>query len=650
MPTRNTTRKKNETGPSSSIRYEYYRNTVKAGYARLTLTNRIALPILYASLAIAVTMLALDPPRRESPAVKTDNTAPIIGSLSGTGNTFTESFTAERNGLRSVWIYLGFNKLSPEEKDRNPRILIELRNERGETVVSDYTKLTDLKRDRPNDLRLGKFVDAPGERFTYSFTSENISESNPILIRSDHGTSEGAATPEYAPNIKEILTDHSHLFFPSLFMTAFLITLIFNSSDNKPSSRGIGSRRIFYLYAIPVLFVNGLFFMFWVNHFAPIDEHSHFEYVKTVAKGRLPLLFEESGRRGPLEAFQPPLYYVTAAPLAALLDGNLQEHAVRFLGLLVYLGFVVLAFEMHLALRRRFAFLDSNLSATFLVVFVALSPSLIIRSVCISNGTFAALFIMIQALLLIRSTNRPTTTCDAIATGSVTGLSLLSRFTNLYSVPIIAWNIMIRGKQKALRVTLFVAGMLALLAPWFTWNLTNYGSLTPNRKALEYQMPYVNPDGRAYGTDFIRKHFHYMFDTMSTPEEYGVQNGSFARKSIRIISWTSIIALATAFVYLMTHFRSAFDPQRKDFILVLLAGFPILNVLQQLTVVILHNWPVMLGRYLHASLPFFGIFALLAVSRIVRNQTAFRIILLVSSLGMIVLNANYLAIVVSRFG
>lgn len=624
--------------------------SMKTAYARSTRTDRIALPILYASLAVAMTMLALNPPRRESPTVNIDTDSPVVATLSGTGNVFTGSFVSEQDGLRSIWFHIGFEKLSSEEKDLKPRILLEVRSENGEIIVSDYVKLTNLRRNRPNDLGLGRFIDARGRRLTYSITSENIPEDKPLVIRANNETAEKAAVPEYAPNPERIAIENPYLLLPSLLMAALLIALVRNPSDGKPSSRTSDPRHTFYLYALPILFVNGIFFMLWVNHFAPIDEHSHFEYVKTVAEGRLPLLFEEDGGRGLLEAFQPPLYYATAAPIAFILDGTLREHAVRLFGLLVYLGFVSLAFETHLALRKRFAFLDSDLSAAFLITFVALSPALIIRSVCISNGTFAAFLVLIQALLLIRSINRPLTAERAIATGTVTGLSMLSRFTNLYTAPIVAWDIMIRGKRKPIRIVLFAAGILALLAPWFTWNLATYGSLTANRQAIEYQTPTVNPDSKTYGLTFIRERFLYMFDTMSRPEEYGIKATTPAWYAVRTISWVSVIGLATAVLYALTRIRRIFDPTGKDYPLVLLAGFPILNVAQQFAVVLLNNWPVMLGRYLHASLPFFAIFFLLALDRIIRNRSAVRTTLLALSLGMIVLNVGFLAIVAARFG
>jgi len=125
-------------------------------------------------------------------------------------------------------------------------------------------------------------------------------------------------------------------YMPSVIAVVVLAVLFFS---RKKSGVFLLVKKYLFPLAIAIFFTNGLVYLYGMPYWNPIDEGSHFAYIDFLAKEkRLPLLSdrpaeevlaiaervypdkpkikpEDAGLAGYLyEAFQPPLYYLTALP------------------------------------------------------------------------------------------------------------------------------------------------------------------------------------------------------------------------------------------------------------------------------------------------------------------------------------------------
>lgn len=587
-------------------------------------------------------------PKPETPSIDKASGIEIAGRITPENNILSENFSTKKGTLKTVWLHLTFENIQTKNTRNIPRLIFSLYDRNDTLVFSDQVSLANIKRNSFHSFNLKTPLEVAGEdlRYTLALERSNSSDNRVDLLKY---SPEDTAYFEYAPSIRDILIKNPYLFLPSFLLVLLLISLLLIEFPSDRKYIVYSQRQIFYCFILPVLFANGLFFMTYVNHWAPIDELSHFQYIKTLTGGSLPTLYKDSGAKNLLEAFQPPLYYLVSTPFVFFFKSSSSEIAVRIWSVTIYLLFIVVSFEIYQMLLRKYETLNNNILMIFYALFVSLSPSLIVRSVCVSNGTFAALMVAIQALLLIRYLENKLTIKAPAVLGFTSALSLLSRFTNIFTIPIIAWAITVKEKTRIKSIAAFGLLILLMLAPWFLWNWSHYHSLTANKQAMEYQMQTVNPTGRIYGPDFIKSNSLFMFDTMSTPEEYGATPFTMTWYLIRMISFISIIAVMTAIILTAKNLKAAVDHENKYFTLVLLSGFAISNIAQQYAIVLLNNWPVLLGRYLHASLPFFAIFFIIFGSVLLKNRILTLATFSTLAFSMIILNINYLFIIISRF-
>jgi len=102
-------------------------------------------------------------------------------------------------------------------------------------------------------------------------------------------------------------------------------------------------------------------------------------------------------------------------------------------------------------------------------------------------------------------------------------------------------------------------------------------------------------------------------------------------------------------IYQAKNIKKSFNPEKKEFILSIMLGFILMNILQQYAVVILDNWPVLLGRYLHGSLIAISVILTILLSSFLRNKLMFNLTCSALSIILVFFNAIYLLIVIQKF-
>lgn len=241
--------------------------------------------------------------------------------------------------------------------------------------------------------------------------------------------------------------------------------------------------------------------------FAPVDERSHVSYVAEVAEhGRLPFLghayvpWQELaieahtyprpsslnprliGLRGiDYEAWQPPLYYVLAAPVF-LIPSNYRDKvlAVRAFDLLLVMAAIAV-----LAALARAVFRERWLVPYALALSTFIWPGVMVRLITVSNAALGPLLVALFLLAAWRATvDRRGRTL--IAASALLGLCALTQLVLLSLAPLLAFPIVaqLRARQdrrRAVAVTgLALALPVVMTDPWLISNESRYGGLTAN--------------------------------------------------------------------------------------------------------------------------------------------------------------------------
>lgn len=264
-----------------------------------------------------------------------------------------------------------------------------------------------------------------------------------------------------------------------------------------------------------------------------LDEMAHYSYVQSLAEdGRIPWVgrdlvspeaeaiyegtYPEPGRldraaRGlggfSYEGFQPPLYYVVAAPvfLAGGADHVLGLRLLRLLGL----GFLLACAWLLWRLAQRVAAAwGGPVDAPALYALgltVLLWPGVVLRTVTASNAGLEMVLDLATAIALWDAWERRTVRRLLLASLLV-GLGLLTRLSLVAFVPslaVLAWLVIgdMRGRGRG-RLALgaaVIAIPLLPLAPWVAFNLDRYGAPTAAAQVRTMQEPVSNPSGERFG-------------------------------------------------------------------------------------------------------------------------------------------------------
>ena len=368
--------------------------------------------------------------------------------------------------------------------------------------------------------------------------------------------------------------------------------------------------------------------------FGPVDEQSHYSYVQFLAaQRRLPLLrdsvapevlslgegtyperprkpAELAGLGGKVyEAFQPPGYYLFAAPVSALVPNHrTQVTALRVFGALVSLvgvGFV--------AALCRVWFPSEWLPATAFAALPFVFPGVLVRSVHIGNAGLEITVVTAFYFLLSLGLKRQAPGW-IYASALLLGVALLVRLTAVSAVFVFVLTLAVSFRRGTLRAPQVVAALAIpplILSPWLLFNLNHYGSFTANGVARGMQKYLINPRLLDFGlADAARHVFQQIFVSQQVllPQEAALPTGSPG-------AWIAIVATVVFFVapLVVAPFLRARSSGASD-VWVLGVALP---VSLGLSVVLYawQDWP-MLVRYSYAMLPAALVFGYSVVTRV----------------------------------
>ncbi|VAW31519.1 hypothetical protein MNBD_CHLOROFLEXI01-4295 [hydrothermal vent metagenome] len=327
------------------------------------------------------------------------------------------------------------------------------------------------------------------------------------------------------------------------------------------------------LILLGYLFVGGLYATQVPTWQAP-DEPAHYNYIRQLANGRLPVIspgdwdqtyLEEikDARFAPeypiaaieYEDWQPPLYYILLTPVFILTDGALLP--LRLTSLLIGVAIIILAY--HIA---RLLFPQARWVAWTTAVFVAFIPQHVAMLASINNDTLSELLIALLLYFTLRWVTDNSIRNHAedrrwlIGLGLLLGLGFLTKATVYLMAPVLAtvllwqyWGTWQRLFQAG--VLLFSPAFL-LGAIWWVRNIFVYGGLDVLGKAAHDAVVVGQPRTvewiSQYGLpETIERFFQTTFNS------FWGQFGWMAVPMQREVYWLLLALSATAVVGLFLH-------------------------------------------------------------------------------------------------
>lgn len=399
--------------------------------------------------------------------------------------------------------------------------------------------------------------------------------------------------------------------------------------------------RALMVLQIAAILVLGAVTVLRFHIFAEVDERAHLAYVQEVAEhGRIPwvehdyvswqeLAIEQgtyprpSGldprllglRSSSYEGWQPPLYYVLAAP-AYLIPSNYRDKvlAVRAFDLLLLLSAVAI-----LALLARAVFKERWRVPYCLALSVMLWPGMIVRAITISNAALELPLVLLYLLAVWNATARPRAR-SLIAAGWLLGLCVLTQLTLvclvvLLAVPIVALLRKRRDRPAVGTATLALVLPVALVVPWLVSNESRYGALTASSIEERLTGPY-GPTGPHSGLAAVVAGFGRLTRVV-LPQEWWLE--------YRGIPGAILIALAALLVI------AALPIWRSPRLLCsrvagILAAPLFLGLATLIGIVLIAHWPAaMFPRYLNPMLPPFALFGAWAWMQSVGDRLLLRL-------------------------
>jgi hypothetical protein len=254
-------------------------------------------------------------------------------------------------------------------------------------------------------------------------------------------------------------------------------------------------------------------------YFSPVDEAAHYTYVQQIAEdGSLPVLGKTeispqalaiergvyprliSPRSQPglgkwsYEAFQPPLYYLAAAP-AFLVTSNYVDKlfAVRLFDVVLLLVTLALVGRLSRAVLKERWLLGWSMGLVFLAL-----PGVVVRFVFISNLALTVPMAVLFVTELWIAWKRHSGGRLVIA-GLVLGLCVLTELELVLLVPVFVLVVAAEGHRRRsprswVPLGLAVGAPVVVTAPWFLFNEAKYHMLTATAIAVRQQTSTVNPD------------------------------------------------------------------------------------------------------------------------------------------------------------
>lgn len=321
-----------------------------------------------------------------------------------------------------------------------------------------------------------------------------------------------------------------------------------------------------------------------------IDDVNHWE-VRAIFYGTYPARSDADPRQVALvgrsyEAFQPPLYYLAAAPAFAVpSDYRDKVRALRWFDVLLLL----LSAVPIVALARALLGERWRLGAAAGLALVLL-PGVVLRGVTVSPSALELL--VVTALLAALAKRR------LLAAGVLVAACVLTKSTLIYVLPVwlfavaAGWR---RGERRSALLSLAMAAVL--VAPWLVSNLVRYDSLTAVRQAQAQQQHVINPGRTDYGLDQLLTVIGDLPDAVLSYEWEGQLSVWWVKGLCVVLA----VALAAAWLALLAR-----GTGRRG--VLLLTGAPLATGIVLLgAALVASDWPTLLGRYLYAALPAFAV-------------------------------------------
>ncbi len=196
--------------------------------------------------------------------------------------------------------------------------------------------------------------------------------------------------------------------------------------------------------ALPAILIAGLLLRVVVFiYLRPNNNDPHQEFIDFIVRERrLPIANEV------LLGFQPPLYYLLAAPWTYLASAKVTQ----FLSLLLSLGHLFLL-ERWIKRTRLLTTHGARCHALFLCAFL---PQFVLFGLFVSNDALAFPLGTLVVLVALRTLERPTRGNIALL-GVVQGLALLTKGTLIGNVPVLLGVLILSAVHRRLSIRKLVA-------------------------------------------------------------------------------------------------------------------------------------------------------------------------------------------------
>lgn len=301
------------------------------------------------------------------------------------------------------------------------------------------------------------------------------------------------------------------------------------------------------------------------------------------------------------EAFQPPLYYVLAAPLTTLAeDWRDKTRIVRYFAV----GLVVAAMGVLYVLCRLVRPAQPlPLYAAGLLPF--LTPAFRQQEVLVSNDVLLVPLALVFACFAFRAASRGSLWA-LLGAAAVAGLLLLTKLTAVWSLLVlglVALTVLLgqgsHGRRLLAAATVLVPG--AVLAPWLLHNLRTYGALTANEVVLRLQAE-VSPPTFPTWQEQPREIVVVLAQmTLGRQDEHPGWLDAAA-----VVAGLLLLALTLVALVRLSHGPAS----------AIVLAAPLVTVIAMLcTLSVLEGTNLLYERYLHPVLPLAALAAVHAVSR-----------------------------------
>lgn len=357
------------------------------------------------------------------------------------------------------------------------------------------------------------------------------------------------------------------------------------------------------------------------------DEGAHMAYIDGVAEhGRLPDLRDPvpwqvealwqhtyprhsripSAQAGlaaeSYEAFQPPLYYLIAAPAYRLgpSDYVAKVRVARSFDVLLLAVTIAL-----LALLARAIFAERWLSAWAMANTVLLWPGVLVRAITVSNAALETPVVLLFVYACWQATTRRAPRW-LLATGAAAGVMVLTSLTIaflavLMAVPLTALLRIDRSRRALIVVAATIALPVVMATPWVAMNENRYGAATGGAVSKRQQMRTINP-----------LHHHFDFADVrlgakeliwaALPQEWWVQLNR-PKRSV-IMKAVPILLVALGAMAFLHRWRPTM-PRGG----LLLGSSLLIGIVVLAAGVLVDQWPILLVRYLNPEFTLFGLLA-----------------------------------------